>query len=468
VATAWDGHSEKSLGSLQDQLVAEQVRHSVAPFSPLWRRRFAELGRKSATIRSVNDLTTIPAMGERDVSPTGDPSGMAALVLQASEAGYALHAHGPALRHAMRLRATRNEAYQRVVDADTRSTSYVFTGGTFTYPIASTRADLDTVARAGARLWSVLGLTSNDVLISALPLAARTEHVALEYAALGAGAPALFPGGRAADLAAALRLTPPTVLALPTTGAPAVLEGLTDLSSVRTVLLVGAPSDAERLAAAHALHRAGAPADVAILAVHAPTGARVLWGECRASAGSTGLHTYPDLEVVQVVDPDTGEHVGSAAGDSVGAGELVLTQLGFRGSALFRWRTSDVVTGISAEPCPGCKRRVPRVEGLRRSALVSGLGDEGRIDLRAVAAALTGRPDVEDWRIVVGRRQRDGATKVVLHLADRGDDARAVIAAATDIRAVAGALPTQIIASDSAALRLLPGTPVSGRILIDV
>lgn len=460
MATAWDAHSEKSLGSLQDQLVGEQVRHSVAPFSPLWRRRFAELGRKSATVRSVNDLTTIPAMGERDVSPSGDPSGMAALVLQASEAGFALHAHGPALRHAMRLRMTRKSAYQQVVDSDTRSTSYVFTGGTFTYPIASTRADLDIVARAGARLWSVLGLTPNDVLISALPPAARTEHVALEYAALGAGAPALFPGGRSTDLAAALRLTPPTVLALPSASAPAVLDGISGLASVRTVLLVGAPTDAERLAAAHALHNAGAPGDIAILAVHAPTGARVLWGECRGSGGTTGLHTYPDLEVVQLVDPETGEH-------TILGGELVLTQLGLRGSALFRWRTADLVNSITTDPCPACHRRVPRVEGLRRNALVSGLGDEGRIDLRAVSSALVGRPDVTDWRLVIGRRDRDGGAKVVLHLADRGDDARAVIAAATDIRAVAGALPTQIIATDPDAIRQLPGTPLSNRILVE-
>lgn len=460
MATAWDAHSAKSLASLQDTLVSEQVRHSIAPFSPLWRRRFGELGRKSAAIRTVNDLTTIPAMGERDVSPSGDPGGMAAMVLQAGETGFALHAHGPALRRAMRLRLTRDDAYQRVVDADTRSTSYVFTGGSFSYPIASTRADLDLVSRAGARLWSVLGLTANDVLISALAPAARTEHVALEYAALGAGAPAIFPGGRPADLAAALRLAPPSVLALPSATAAAVLDGITDLTSVRTALLVGAPTDAERLAAAHALSRAGAPGDIAILAVHAPTGARVLWGECRAQAGSTGFHTYPDLEVVQVVDPDTGEHV-------TGAGELVLTQLGFRGSALFRWRTADVVSGISTDPCPACGRRVPRVEGVRRNALVSGLGEDGAIDLRAVAAALAGRTDITDWRLTVGRRHRDGASKVVLHLADAGEDARSVIAAATDIRAVAGVLPTQIVAGHPEELRMLPGTPVSSRILLD-
>ena len=110
---------------------------------------------------------------------------------------------------------------------------------------------------------------------------------------------------------------------------------------------------------------------------------------------------------------------------------------------------------------------MPRVEGLRRNALVSGLGEDGAIDLRAVAAALAGRTDITDWRLTVGRRHRDGGAKVVLHLADGGEDARSVIAAATDIRAVAGVLPTQIVASRPEELRMLPGTPVSQRILLD-
>jgi phenylacetate-coenzyme A ligase PaaK-like adenylate-forming protein len=445
---------------LQDRLVRDQLRDSIAPFSPLWRRRFSELNRKASSIHGVADLATIPAMGERDVSPNGDPAGMAAMVLQATETGYTLHAPGPELRRAMRLRVTGNDRYRRIVDADTRATSYVFAGTGFSYPIASTRSDLDVIARAGARLWAVLGLTANDVLISAVEPAATTEHVALQYAAIGAGAPALFPGGSATDLAAAMRLAPPTVLALPSATAPQLLDGLTDLASVRTVLLVGAPTDAERLAAAHALHQAGAGNEVAILAVHAPAGARVLWGECRASGGTAGLHTYPDLDVVQIVDPETGEPTS-------GTGELVLTQLGMRGSALLRWRTADVVGGIAVGSCPSCRRAVPRLEQLRRGALVIGVGSAG-VDLRAIAAALADRPGLHDWRVVVGHRRRDGAGKVVVHLVDDGSENPAtVIGAASDIRTVAGSLPTQIVVSDVRELNQLGGTPLSARILLD-
>ena len=53
---AWDRQSEKSLVSMQNRLLREQIRDSVAPFSPLWRRRFAELNRKPTTIKTIEDL----------------------------------------------------------------------------------------------------------------------------------------------------------------------------------------------------------------------------------------------------------------------------------------------------------------------------------------------------------------------------------------------------------------------------
>lgn len=438
------------MASLQNDLVRQQVRNCIAPFSPFWRGRFAELKRTPSSVRSVADLATLPALGERDVSPSGDPAAMSALVLQAGE-------------------ATTHRAHRRPADADMRSTSYVFAGHGFRFLVASTRNDLDVVAQAGARLWAVLGLTSDDVLISAVPPAATTEHLALQGAALGAGAPAIFPGESSTAVAAAVRLAPPTVLAVLAATAPQVLSGLTDLASVRTLLLVGAPSDAERLAAAHALSAAGGRSGAAILAVHAPSGARVLWGECRQSGGTTGLHTYPDLDVVQLVDPDSG-------GPTSAGGEVVLTQLGLRGSALLRWRTADVAAGVTSSVCPSCGRMVPRVEGARRAALIARLDSACTLDLRSIAGVLSARPEIEDWRIVVLRRRRDGALSVVVHYTGTGPaNPDAVIAIATDMRAAAGSVPTQLIAADPSelaalgapgALGALGGRPLSARILL--
>ena len=438
-----------------------QVRAVVAG-SAYWRGRFAAIGRTAASISGAAALESVPAVGERDVSPTGDPAAMAALVLHGGERQFALHSSGPQLRRAIRMRATAKASYRRIVESETKPTSYVWGGLGFTYPIAYTRGDLDVVARAGARLWQVLGLSGDDALVSALPAGASVEQTALQYAALASGAPALFPGDDLDVVVAAAKLAPPTVLAVNTSAAVDVIGALADgqaLARVTTILLVGAPSDDERSAAAAAVADAGSNAT--LLAVHAPSGSRLLWGECRESKGSTGLHTYPDLDLVQVVDPESGEPEAS------GGGELVVTQLGMRGSALLRWRTGDVVAAVETAPCRGCGRTVARVLGTRRGALVVG-SDIGRtVDLRALAGALTGRSDVQDWRVVVGGRARDSRGQVVVHLVPSGEEAgEAAVGAAADIRAVAGMLPTQLVVADAAELDGLAGTPLTRRMLL--
>ena len=154
---------------------------------------------------------------------------------------------------------------------------------------------------------------------------------------------------------------------------------------------------------------------------------------------SAGYHSYPDLEVVQVVDPETGE---SAA--RVDGGELVLTQLGFRGSALLRWRTGDLLTGPpTTEPCPGCGRRVSRVpDPVLRGALVARLDADAAaptLDLRAVSGALVGRGDVTDWRVeVVAGRLRAEVAAVA------GEEASAAAGAQADLAAATGLSPDRI------------------------
>jgi phenylacetate-coenzyme A ligase PaaK-like adenylate-forming protein len=450
----------KRVAHFQDELVREQVR-AVGSGAAFWQRRFGELGRSPSTIGNGRQLATVPAVGERDVSPTGDPAAMAGLVIHGGEGHFVAHTSGAQLRHAMKLRLTDTSAYRRVVEAETRPTSFAWSGLGFRYPVASTRGDLDVLARTGARLWSVLGLTRQDALLAALPLQPTSELLALQHAALAAGSPALFPGNDAESLVAAARLAPPTVLAVPHAQPQETVELLADaqpsLSTLTTLLLVGMPTEAERAQAQQALAAAGATQAV-VLAVHVPSGARLAWGECRQSQGSSGLHTYPDHDLVQVVDPETGE-------ESSGWGEVVLTQLGLRGTALLRWRTGDLTHGVDASPCPGCRRVVPRVTGLVSRALVVPTEHGRALDLRSLAGALTGRPDIADWRVVVGGRDRDGRGQVVVHV-DAGDDpGPATVGVAADIRTAAGMLPSQLVAASAAGLAALDGQPVTRRIL---
>lgn len=167
--SSWDRRTAKQLDAQRDAAVRTQVVDAVAPFSPFWRARLKVLGRTATEVGSTAGLEALPAVGERDVCPDGDPAGAAGLVLQAGESGYALHAAGPALRRALFRRLAVPGSYRALVEADTRPTSYVWAGQALRFPVASTRSDLDLVARAGARLWQVLGLSRADIVVSALP-----------------------------------------------------------------------------------------------------------------------------------------------------------------------------------------------------------------------------------------------------------------------------------------------------------
>ena len=436
---------------MQRSLLRAQLRTAVAPFSPYWRSRSRTAGRDLGSIEDVDGLAAIPAVGERDVCADGDPAAAAQLVLQVDEESYVATGDGPAVRRAVVRRVLAPRAYRTLVEADTRPVSYVMAGLGLRFPVASTRADLDVLARAGARLWTVLGLTARDVVVSGVPVAATTEHRALEYAALAAGSPALFPGP--AGLDEVLALVPATVLALPSATAADQLAqlGRERTAAVTTLLLVGAPTPEERAAATAALDRP----DAAVLGVHAPAGARLLWGECRESAGrvaDAGYHSYPDYDLLQTVDAETGE-----GGGGIDAVELVLTQLQLKGSALVRWRTGDVVADDPhVGSCPACDRTVPRLVDLRRAALVPTItprrADPVAVDLREVAGALTGRSGLADWSVVLGPSPRDGADELLVHIAADDREAETAVAVARDIGAAAGVVPSQVVLGPAGAL----------------
>lgn len=73
--------------------------------------------------------------------------------------------------------------------------------------------------------------------------------------------------------------------------------------------------------------------------------------ECEAR---TGLHVWSDHFLAEIIDPDTGEHVGPGE-----RGELVLTTLSKEAVPFLRYRTKDI-TVLDTEPCE-CGRTHPRI-----------------------------------------------------------------------------------------------------------
>jgi hypothetical protein len=101
--------------------------------------------------------------------------------------------------------------------------------------------------------------------------------------------------------------------------------------------------------------------DAVVLATYGFTEAKLAWAECPFPHGdiSGGYHLYPDLGIMEVVDPQTGASLPPGH-----PGELVFTPLDARGTVILRYRTGDCIDGgLTGEPCPHCGRTLPRLVG---------------------------------------------------------------------------------------------------------
>lgn len=89
-------------------------------------------------------------------------------------------------------------------------------------------------------------------------------------------------------------------------------------------------------------------------------------------------------------------------------GELVYTSLDWRGSALLRFRTGIVARrGITWDPCPGCRRTVPRIgpdlSRVEWQARVLGSRGEVRADLADVLPTLWRATAIPLWQLELVR-----------------------------------------------------------------
>lgn len=258
-------------------------------------------------------------------------------------------------------------------------------------PIGYSQADVDRLGRIGARWLDSAGVTADDVVVSLLP----SSPPSLDWWQT-------VEGCRRARLSA-IHLPPSTTPAEVARLRPSVLVGrpmdllrlLQEASGgPRLVLSVGRPLD-EGLRARISAAANGAP----VLAAWAPPGVRALWAECRGG-GPTGMHTWPASEVVELIDPLTGNPAPRGAG-----GAVVWSPLGWRGTVMLRLRT-DVFATIDGGICPACGREGPRLSVANATP--------------QFVSVLDRHPDVAAWQAEL--RTVGGAEELIVFLATQRDD----------------------------------------------
>jgi phenylacetate-coenzyme A ligase PaaK-like adenylate-forming protein len=181
------------------------------------------------------------------------------------------------------------------------------------------------------------------------------------------------------------------------------------LSSIKKVVLGAGRVDEPLKARMRSELESMGCSNVAIFGTYGFTEARAAWAECPSPAGtSSGYHIYPDKEIFEIIDPDTGEVKGEGED-----GELVYTAIDARASAVIRYRTGDFVKGgISYEPCPHCGRTVPRISSdITRISDIKGL-DLSKIkgqlvNLNNCTSTLNEFNDIKEWQLEIKKRNND-------------------------------------------------------------
>ncbi|MDI6874006.1 phenylacetate--CoA ligase family protein [Candidatus Solincola sp.] len=429
--TFWDHLPPRQYLAAQEQHLVRFIRELVYPTSPYYRELFDYNRIKPQVIRTLRDLSCIPFTTKADIAPLpDDPEIPFNLVLRPDRERISSRV-AVRWRHRM-LRLTHGKGgYAKLMHHEFSPVHYHFTIGrtALPTPILYTPYDLQRLREAGRRIFELAGLDRRDMVINAFPFAPHLAFWMTYFAVEAMGMPALHTGGgrilgteRILDALERLRGT--VLTATPSYAYHllrlAAREGR-DLSNLHTIILGGdGLPHGLKDKMLELLAKVGSERP-AVISTYGFTEGRVAWSECRASAlsreESSGYHLFPDMEYLEIVDPETGSRVEDGRD-----GEIVYTCIDWRGSVLLRFRTGDLVKGgIVHEPCPYCGRSLPRL-GMEISRTSEYKEFEltklkgTLVDLNAFYPLLSGHKDVLEWQLEIRKHNDDPYDLDELHL----------------------------------------------------
>ncbi|MDQ6766430.1 MAG: AMP-binding protein, partial [Candidatus Eremiobacteraeota bacterium] len=406
----------------RDQQLHRFINEQLYPFSPFYRRLFDDHHINPRTIRRLSDLRHLPFTSKKDIAPTADnPTRPLDLVLRPDEESIRRYAPKAMAAKFMleRLRCG-GKAVKDRLRLEYFPVHVTYTTGRSAMPTQFLYAskDFERLHIVGKRMIELCGAQMGDRALNVFPFA---PHLAFWQTFAVAQATTMLivhtgggkVAGTAGNIAALSRLQPSMLIGVP--GYVYHLlrqarEQRVELSSLKQIAL-GAERVPPALKArlAELCEQMGAPG-VVVHGVYGFTEARHAWAECTPPdhATSYGYHTYPDFDVFEIVNPDSGEPVGPGE-----RGEIVYTSLSGRGSCVLRYRTGDVAEGgMVYDPCPGCGRIVPRI-----SQAISRRSDVGEfqltkirgtlVDLNGFIPIMAAMGDVVEWQLIVKKVNDD-------------------------------------------------------------
>jgi phenylacetate-CoA ligase len=422
----WRQLPEAEIRSLQAEKLRRYLCDVVLPFSPHYRELFRKQNLDAGKFRSLDDLQRLPFTDKSDLLPTPEhPEQFMEFVLTPDRETLARRP-GTILRAALHgRRQVENE-----LAAEFRPISMFFTTGRSAEPLPFllTRHDLDNLISASRRLMEICGAQPEFRMLNAFPFAPHlafwfTHHAGISFGVLTVSSGGGKVMGTEGNLRLIKKLNPDVIIGVPTFVYhllnQAVEENICCENLKRIVLGGEKTSDGLRRKLHEMACELGAP-NADILASYGFTEAKLAWAECPFPHDQSpgGYHIYPDLAVIEIVDPKTGETVPPNH-----PGEIVFTPLDARGSVVLRYRTGDYIDGgLVYEPCPHCGRSMPRLVGkISRASEIRAMNlDKLKgtlVDFNQLEHVLDDVPHVGAWQLELRKVNDDPheLDEIVLH-----------------------------------------------------
>jgi phenylacetate-CoA ligase len=478
----WHNLPEDAVRRWQTERLQKFLRETVLPFSAHYKKVFRENNLTAGSIQSLEDLAKIPFTSKSDLLNTPEnPERFRDFVLIPDEKILSRR-----LKTIYDAIFKGGDAVRKNFESEFRPIFMTFTTGRSAEPVPFlyTRQDLKILAAAGRRVMEVCGARHEDRLLNAFPYAPHLAFWLTHYAGTEFGAMMFSSGGgKVMGTDGTLRLIkkmkPDDLIGIPTflyhVLSQAVAEKV-EWKNLRNIVLGGEKvSDGLREKLRDLARELGAE-NLNVLATYGFTECKMAWAECPCPQNkvSTGYHLYPDLGIVEIVNPKTGEIVPNGQ-----PGEIVFTPLAARGTVVLRYRTGDCIDGgLTYEKCPYCHRIVPRLIGkISRSSEIREINlDKIKgtlVDFNELEHILDDAPHVGSWQLEL-RKVRDDPNdldEIILHVQkiDGADETQLSRDLSERCYKIADVHPNKILFHDVMKMRELQGvgTQIKEQKLVD-
>jgi len=423
----WQQLPEAEARRLQAAKLRRYLRTVVVPFSPHYCELFRASGLKVDSIRTLEDLERLPFTEKTDLLPAPEqPERFKEFVLTPEREALARR---PAT--IMRAVLRGKKKVERELTAEFQPVSMFFTTGRAAEPLPFllTQHDLANLTSAAYRMMEICGARPEFRMINAFPFAPHLAFWFTHYAGTSFGALTVSTGGGKVlgtdgNLRLMRKLNPDVLIGVPTfiyhLLHQAVEEKVPCKNLKRIVLGGEKSSDGLRHKLCELAAELGSPR-VDVLGTYGFTEAKLAWAECPFphDQPAGGYHLYPDLAIIEIIDPKTGRVVPPGQ-----PGEIVFTPLDARGSVVLRYRTHDYIDGgLVYGPCPHCGRVLPRLVGkISRASEIREMHlDKLKgtlVDFNQLEHVLDGAPHIGAWQLELRKVNNDpfNLDEIVLHV----------------------------------------------------